>query len=218
MSTKPLALLLLAAAASLGSCTTRYQDLLHDRDSRIRELSGTIANLRSENEELQRREAQARADLEKSRSDGPGTAAPADAGAASRLQSEIPEATIGYSRGRLSIGIPDSVTFDSGSTVIRDSARGVLGQVANVLRRDHTGKRIYIEGHTDTDPIEKTKDKFSSNRHLSVMRADAVARELIRLGVPESTIVVAGYGQFDPKDRGTKARNRRVEICVGEGM
>jgi len=30
--------------------------------------------------------------------------------------------------------------------------------------------------------------------------------------VPESRIIIVGYGQFDPKDAKSKERNRRVEI------
>jgi len=49
-------------------------------------------------------------------------------------------------------------------------------------------------------------------------RADAVARYLIKQGVPESSIVTVGYGQFDPIDANKKTPNRRVEIVVGDGI
>ena len=50
-------LVLLAAVVSLtAGCTTRYQDMLRERDERIRELSGDVARLRNENDELQRRD------------------------------------------------------------------------------------------------------------------------------------------------------------------
>ena len=49
------------ALSFLTSCTTRYQDMLRERDQNIRELSGEVARLRGENEELQRREEIGRA-------------------------------------------------------------------------------------------------------------------------------------------------------------
>ena len=54
---KSILLLSLALAATATSCTTRYQDMLRERDDRIRELSGDNARLRVENDELQRRPA-----------------------------------------------------------------------------------------------------------------------------------------------------------------
>ena len=94
----------------------------------------------------------------------------------------------------------------------------MLRKVASVLKSQFSGKRYYVEGHTDSDPIVKTKDKYRDNRHLSTERADSVARYLIQQGVPESSIVVVGYGQHDPRDPKTKARNRRVEIVVGDPL
>jgi flagellar motor protein MotB len=208
----------LAALPMLGSCTTRYQDLLRDRDAQIRELNGRIAALRAEKEELERREGLARKEADDLRKQGGERAAPSDAGATAKLQEELEGTTVGYRRGRLSIGIEDSVTFDPGSTALRDTAHRILQKVAGALKRDFSSRRYYIEGHTDTDPISRTKDKFRSNRHLSVERADAVARYLVEQGIPENRIVVVGYGQYDPKEAGTKAKNRRVEIVVGDAM
>ena len=37
-------------------------------------------------------------------------------------------------------------------------------------------------------------------------------------GVPEASIVIVGWGPFDPINRSNKASNRRVEIVVGERM
>ncbi len=203
----------LLAASMATSCTTRYQEMLRERDERIRELSGDVARLRGENDELQRR-------LTTRPEPVNATAQPAaPQSLLNELQNDIgSDADVSYRRGRISIGVEDSVTFDSGSTALKSSAHTVLRNVASVLRSKFSGRRFYVEGHTDTDPINKTKDKYRSNRHLSMERADAVARYLIQQGVPESAIVVVGYGQFDPRDPRSKARNRRVEIVVGDGL
>lgn len=208
---KSILLLSLVVSSLATSCTTRYQDMLRERDERIRELSGDVARLRGENDELQRR-ATTPLPVE-------AAAKPESSSLINDLNKELGnDAEARYVRGRISIGVDDSVTFDSGSTALRDSSHKVLRKVASVLKSQFSGKRYYVEGHTDSDPIVKTKDKYRDNRHLSTERADSVARYLIQQGVPESSIVVVGYGQHDPRDPKTKARNRRVEIVVGDPL
>lgn len=201
-------LVTLVALSMLGSCTSRYQDLLRDRDNEIRTLNGRVAALRAEKDDLERQMAN-----EKSATPAvqPENAAFTDN--SKGLQAELGnEVTVDYRKGRLSIGVDDTVTFDSGSDVLKGSASRVLKKVADVLRRDYGDCKIYVEGHTDSDPIQKTKDKYKDNRELSAKRANAVARFLIEQGLPESHIVIVGYGQFDPRDPKSKERNRRVEI------
>ena len=199
-----------------AGCTTRYQDMLRERDGRIRELNGEVARLRGENDDLLRREQAAQIALQEA-SVNRSSVDPSsrEIGETQRMVGD--DAFVSYRRGRLSIGVNDSVTFASGSTALKGSAHRVLRNIANVLKQQHTGKRFYVEGHTDTDPIRRTKDKYRSNRHLSSERADAVARYLISQGVPESSIAVVGYGPYDPVGSG-KAQNRRVEIVVGDPL
>lgn len=206
----------------LTSCTARYQDLLRDRDAHIRELNGRVAQLRASNEDLERQRTQAEEEAEmlRRRLQEASVAKPVESDL-SGLQDRLPDTEVRYNRGRISIGIENAVTFDSGSTALKSSAHQVLRRVADVLKSDFAGRRIYVEGHTDSDPIRRTKDKFRDNRHLSVERADAVARYLIsECGVPEPRIVVVGFGPYDPRASGgtdaAKSRNRRVEIVVGE--
>ena len=207
-----LLLLSLVTASLATSCTARYQDLLRDRDDRIQALNGDVSRLRGENEELRNRLT--------------ARPAPVDASATSgrddlldSLQEDLgSDADVRYSRGRLSIGVNNSVTFDSGSVALKSSAHRVLRNVADVLRSKFSGRRFFVEGHTDTDPIKKTKNRFSSNRDLAARRAEAVASYLIKQGVSESSIVIVGWGPFDPVKRGDKAANRRVEIVVGDSL
>jgi chemotaxis protein MotB len=206
--------LALLAVASTG-CTAKYQDLLRDRDAQIRDLNGRLADLRAANADLERVSKEAR-----EAGDAGKTAKPAEnQGVLERLKNEFNDegVSVSYRRGRISIGIDNTVTFDSGSTALKTGAHGVLKKVAAVLKRDYPGNRIYVEGHTDDDPIQKTKDRYRSNRHLSLERADAVAAYLIKeCSLPERQIVVVGYGEFDPREPAKKAQNRRVEIVVGD--
>jgi flagellar motor protein MotB len=205
------------SALPLSGCASRYQDLLKDRDQQIRELQGNVAQLKAANEDLERQKSAAAAEAPKNDAKAQPAANDSQLG---ELRRELDGTDVRYVRGHISIGIEDSVTFDSGSVALKDSSHKILQKVASVLRSKYPENRIYVEGHTDSDPIQKTKDKYRSNRHLSAERADAVAAYLIEHGVPEQRIVVVGFGQYDPKVQGagSKARNRRVEIVVGERM
>jgi flagellar motor protein MotB len=210
------AIVSLAALSMLGSCTSAYQNLLRERDQEIRELNGRVASLRSEKEDLERQLTTERAapkDTGAADKTGDKGAAEASSSRQHELQNELgSEASVDYRNGKLHIGVEDSVTFTSGSHQLKDTAHKTLTKIATVLKRDFGNCKIYVEGHTDSDPIVKTKDKYDDNRDLSAKRANAVARYLIEQGVPESRIVIVGYGQFDPKDPKSKERNRRVEI------
>jgi flagellar motor protein MotB len=205
-----------------GGCTTRYQDLLRDRDAHIGELKGEVADLRATNADLERRERAARTEQKVTAEPASlsKTAEPNDLG---RIKNDLADLDVRYSRGRLSIGIENTVTFASGSTTLKSSASQTLKRVADVLKREFADRRIYVEGHTDGDPIQRTKARFRSNRHLSAERADIVADFLVRHGgIDKSKVVVVGFGAHDPREQGqsgaAKARNRRVEIVVGEPM
>ncbi len=204
----------LAMALSLASgCTAKYQMLLQDRDHVIKDQQDQIAGLMAANADLEERERLAREKLAAGTINVSAPRTDAD-----RVQRELPDLDVRYNKGNLSIGIANTVTFSSGSTSLKNSASSVLSQVAKVLQRDFASRRIYVEGHTDTDPIVKTKKRFRSNRHLSMERADAVVDYLVKkCGVPERQVVVVGFGQYDPKGS-NKAGNRRVEIVIGEQM
>ena len=138
-----------------------------------------------------------------------------------QVQDELRDLDVGYRRGHVSIGIENEVTFASGSIDLKAGAGAILERVAAVLKRRFPDRRIYVEGHTDSDPINKTKEKFRSNRHLSAERADIVAAYLVdKCGLPADHVVVVGFGPYDPKSTGgadpAKSKNRRVEIAVGE--
>ncbi|MFT5731754.1 MAG: flagellar motor protein MotB [Planctomycetota bacterium] len=115
------------------------------------------------------------------------------------------------------ISVPAEVTFGSGKATVSTGGRGALQKVAARLKSDFDGgARFFIEGHTDSDPIRKSK--FASNRELSIARAMAVLEFLVTEGkVPDRRFVVVGHGQYDPiasNDKSGKAKNRRVEIVV----
>jgi chemotaxis protein MotB len=119
--------------------------------------------------------------------------------------------------GDVVISIPSEITFSSGKADLTKKGNEALEAVARVLMSKHRDGRFWIEGHTDSDPIKKSK--WESNRDLSVERAMAVLHYLVEdCGVPDDQCVVVGHGQYQPvagnNDNSGKARNRRVEIVV----
>ena len=120
------------------------------------------------------------------------------------------------STGRLTL--KNQVLFGSGEAKVRESGRQVLREVARALKK--TQGPIRIEGHTDGDPIHRSRERWRyGNWELSGTRALAVLNVLVTEGgVDESRLSFAGYGPYRPVSENStpqgKARNRRVEIRV----
>lgn len=114
------------------------------------------------------------------------------------------------------IRLESSQLFNSGRSELKADVNATLDSIAQVLKSDYAGRQVGIEGHTDSDPI--TKSKWKSNHDLSVARSVAVFEALKRRGIPESQLFVAGYGPNHPlaasNSKQSKSQNRRVEIVV----
>lgn len=103
------------------------------------------------------------------------------------------------------------VFFDFDSSALTDRAREIIGEAAtNAPRVQST--RIEVTGHTDT------VGSAAYNQALSIRRANAVAAELERRGIPRSQMVITGRGFSQPLvPTGPNVRepqNRRVEIVL----
>jgi outer membrane protein OmpA-like peptidoglycan-associated protein len=104
------------------------------------------------------------------------------------------------------------INFDTNKVAIRPSERAEL-EKAMAFVKQHPGRKIVIEGHTDNTGTA------SYNQGLSERRAAAVKDYLIRNGaVEEGKITAVGYGLSRPiadnATRAGRAQNRRVDIIV----
>jgi OmpA-OmpF porin, OOP family len=103
------------------------------------------------------------------------------------------------------------VLFEVGRADLRPGAQRDLAALAEFLN-DHPDRQILVEGHTDST------GSFANNQRLSDLRADAVATELMRLGVAPGRITTRGYGESYPVAPNTTAagrqQNRRVEVTL----
>ena len=86
----------------------------------------------------------------------------------------------------------------------------------SVLRERYGDKTINIVGHTDSDPIKKSK--WQDNWQLSAERALSVLRYMNKKGIKGDRIMAVAAGEGRPVSSNStssgKARNRRVEIVV----
>lgn len=117
------------------------------------------------------------------------------------------------------IDVSSDFLFDSGKATLKGNANAKLQEIAGVIQSKYANRRIFVIGHTDNDPITKTKNLWQDNLDLSANRAMTVARELYKLGINPKKIYAAGQGEYAPKGpndtKENKALNRRVEIvCI----
>ncbi len=110
--------------------------------------------------------------------------------------------------------------FGSGKATLTTEGRAKLAEIVGQIHAMPEGATsdIWVLGHTDTDPIKYTKDKWTDNLDLSCNRAMTVERELLKLGLPPQRTIAGGHGEWFPKATGNskaaKAENRRVEIIL----
>ena len=121
--------------------------------------------------------------------------------------------------GHISVVLPSSVLFNSGQTKLKKAAKSSLTKVCRVIETDFPNETIRIEGHTDNDPIKRTKQLYESNWELSAVRAATVLHYLTdSCHLDPKKLYLAGFGEFQPvasnKNKSGKKKNRRVEIVV----
>ena len=120
------------------------------------------------------------------------------------------------SKGTITVTLPNAILFDSGKAALKRATSTELDHIYSVLREKYAGKQIDVVGHTDTDPIKKSK--WRDNWQLSSERALAVVGYLVKRGISEDKIRAVGCGESRPiasnASLSGKAKNRRVEIVV----
>jgi len=120
-------------------------------------------------------------------------------------------------KGVVYVDISDKLLFKSGSYVVTDKAKIVLGKVATVLAAQ-PNIEFMVEGHTDSVPY-RSNGVLLDNWDLSVKRATAVVRVLQdQYNIPPARMTAAGRSQYLPvADNATengRAANRRTRIVI----
>lgn len=117
------------------------------------------------------------------------------------------------------IRFKSDLTFDLGSTVVKERAKEALKLLAGILNiPEIQNNEIRIVGNTDDVPIRKSSPMIS-NWYLSTNRAHSVRQVLNDFGVGETRVQPAGWGEMRPvapNAAGHKGneKNRRVDIFI----
>jgi chemotaxis protein MotB len=130
----------------------------------------------------------------------------------------------------------DKVLFSTGDDQITDKGKAVLDKVAVALK-DLPDKQIWVQGHTDDQPIflkkpdvpkpakpdpkapkvppKPPRKEYITNWELSAARALQVVHYLQDTSkIDPSRLAALAFGQYRPLSRSNKALNRRIEIVL----
>ncbi len=109
------------------------------------------------------------------------------------------------------IELKQKIFFKTGRAKIMKKSNALLDEIAAVLL-EKPDVRVRIEGHTDN------KGKAKKNRKLSLKRARAVKKYLVKKGVNKERMETKGYGPDKPIDSNRtktgRSKNRRVEFII----
>lgn len=120
-----------------------------------------------------------------------------------------PDIEVNVEKGVVFISIADKLLFKSGSYVVSDRAKEVLGKVGKVIK-DKPTFECMVEGHTDNVPFTGNA-VLLDNWDLSVKRSTAIVRVLTKdLGVNPKQLIAAGRGEFIPLVENNSSENRTI--------
>ena len=128
-----------------------------------------------------------------------------------------PDIEVNVEKGVVFISIADKLLFKSGSYLVSDRAKEILGKVAKVIN-DKPTFECMVEGHTDNVPFTGNAILID-NWDLSTKRSTAIVRVLTKeLKVNPAQLIAAGRGEFIPLVQNNtvenRAINRRTRIVI----
>lgn len=215
VSRKLVAPLVCLVSVSLMSGCTDYKKKYDYLNVEHQNLKGRFENLQTERQQLADRIAQDQQTIDElQRQIEELNKTPADATGFG----EGYDVAFDAAAGTITVTLPNTILFESGKASLKNATSSELNHILSVIKQKYADKDIDVVGHTDTDPIVKTKELWEDNWELSAQRALSVARYLIQHGIPEKQVRAAGCGPSRPVAPNTttagKAKNRRVEIVV----
>jgi len=111
------------------------------------------------------------------------------------------------------VNLPD-ILFDVNQATLKPDAKITIAKLSGILLL-MPELNLRVEGHTDST------GNAAHNMTLSQKRADAVLAFLLAQGIAAERMKAVGYGMERPLADNTvaagRARNRRVELVIGEG-
>jgi outer membrane protein OmpA-like peptidoglycan-associated protein len=112
------------------------------------------------------------------------------------------------------IEIHEKIQFELAKATIKPESFSLLDEIVGVIKANPHIKKVSIEGHASSD------GDAAFNKRLSADRAKSVRAYFIEHGIPESTLVAAGFGVERPiasnDTEDGREKNRRVEFNITE--
>lgn len=212
------ALIVLIAVSSLTGCTNWKQeydnlDIAYQNcEGRLLDCTSKLDSAVDERSQLGQQlsaSMQTIAQLEKQLKDG------ASEGQASGFGDEM-DVKYDPAKGTITVTLQNTVLFAPGKAELKKATIEELDHIRKVLKDRYLNMRLDVVGHTDSDPIKKSK--WKDNWQLSSERALSVLRYLNSQGITDEMIRGVASGSSNPvasnKTADGKAKNRRVEIVV----
>jgi chemotaxis protein MotB len=200
----------LLSLALLSGCTD-YEKMYKSLNVEHKNLVGLYENCENENSQLKTGLSQSQATIE----DLQNQITKLGKSPAQATGFEGMDVKFDASEGTITVTLANKILFDAGSADLSASQK-TLDSILGVIKSKYNGKRVDVVGHTDTDPIQKSK--WKDNWDLSAQRALAVVRYMEKHGMDKSKLRACGCGEGKPVTSNQtaegKARNRRVEIVV----
>jgi chemotaxis protein MotB len=114
--------------------------------------------------------------------------------------------------GSIGIPLPSSILFRSGSSSLSAQGGKVISHIVTLLEK-YPNRNIRIEGHTDKDPIKKSK--YSSNWALGAARAVSVVEAITKkTSISPAMFHASSHSKYRPVSKTNKQANRRVQIVI----
>ena len=118
--------------------------------------------------------------------------------------------------GKITIGFPAGVLFPKDGVDLTDDGKARIRTLFEFLIKI-SGERINIRGFTDDAPPEGGS-RFRDNWEISSLRAVAVLRYLVSLGMAPNRLTATGLADLEPlypnDTPDHRARNQRVEFVL----
>ena len=117
------------------------------------------------------------------------------------------------------IRLGENILFNAGENRLKPKAGEILDTFVEILQKQHPNEIIHLTGHTDSDPLNRTRKLWEYNVNLGYQRAYTVFKYFLDKGVPEKRMVLHSLGWLKPIEENNstegKAKNRRVVIDLG---
>lgn len=123
---------------------------------------------------------------------------------------------VSMKQNKVYVSLSNQLLFQSGSIEIDQKGIKAIQELARVLNKN-TDFAIRIEGHTDNAGVLEGS-LYKDNWELSVLRASAIVRLLVKNKVNPKRIIASGQGEYKPlvlnNSPENKSKNRRIEVIL----